>query len=121
MSYGFYKVLHLSALFGVFMSLGALSLHYMNHKDGPFLNKRWTLILHGIGMLIVFVAGFGLMARIGITTPWPLWIYLKMLVWLVIGAMPFLIKRSNKNIQWLWLGTIMWGALAAFLANFKPV
>ncbi|MCB0411420.1 MAG: hypothetical protein KDD22_02770 [Bdellovibrionales bacterium] len=120
MSYEFYKVLHLVGVLGIFLSLGALTLHIMNSGEKKFSHRRWVMITHGIGMLLVFVAGFGLMARLNIMGSWPGWIWTKLGFWLVLGVAPAFILRMSKAAGMIWVGIWIVGGLAAYLARFKP-
>ena len=57
--------------------------------------KRVLMILQGICLVIIFVAGFGLMARIEVASmPWPKWVYVKMLVWLALGLSPLFLRKA---------------------------
>ena len=100
MSYTFYKILHLISLFFALFSIGGLWLFYsdkLQEKSSAF--KKFLLNLHGISFFVAFVAGFGLIAKLQIPTPWPLWIYIKLLVWLFLGASPFLFKKGITEPQ----------------------
>ena len=101
MSYTFYKILHLTSLFVACLSLGGLWLFYRGEWSGGKKAGRFLLNLHGISLFVAFVAGFGLIAKLQIASPWPLWIYMKLLLWLVLGAAPFFLRRGitepNKN------------------------
>ncbi len=74
MSYEFYQTLHVLGLFLLFSSLGAAALHAMNggtKESNP--SRKWVAITHGVGLLFVLVAGFGLLAKSGRGNPenWP--------------------------------------------------
>ena len=56
MSYEIYKLIHLFAIISLFLSIGAL-LSYSG-------NKKQIMILHGLAGLILFISGFGLIARL---------------------------------------------------------
>jgi hypothetical protein len=120
MSYGFYKVLHLISVFGIVMSVGALTLHVMSGGEKKFAQRRWIMMTHGLGMFFAFVAGFGLMARLGLMSTWPLWIWGKLIIWLVFGGIVALIPRWPKGAKWVWFLILILAGGAAYLANFKP-
>ena len=127
MSYEFYKVLHLLALFVLFTSLGGLAmLAYANRANGTWpaealSARRMLAMVHGIALLIAFVAGFGLMARTGVTTSaWPSWIYGKIGVWLFVGVSVAFVRRiPGFGRLWILLLPLL-GAVGAWLAITKP-
>ena len=122
MSYQFYKVLHLAGILGLFLSLGALIMHSCHGGEKKFKGRKMMIITHGISLLVIFVAGFGLMARLNMMgSGWPLWIYIKVGIWLALGGAVALIARKTQ-----WAGGLFWtiltiGVLAAWVANFKPM
>lgn len=121
MSYEFYKVLHHTGLFMVFLSLGAYLLNAIADGGRQFRGRRLVMITHGLGMLAVFVAGFGLIARLQLSTPWPLWIYLKLGIWILIGLLLLIAMRRSALANILWTLAIVLGAVAAYLARIKPI
>ena len=59
MSYQFYKLLHLIGVIILFSGIGAV----LATANGTTKNKLAS-IANGVGLLVIFVAGFGLMARL---------------------------------------------------------
>lgn len=119
-SYLGYKFMHLTGIFLILISLGGLLILRGTAEETRRVWRKHLSILNGVGLLIAFVAGFGLMARLNLDWPWPGWIYLKLLVWLYFGAVIALINRleaPGKALLWL---SIVAAALGAYLANFKP-
>lgn len=97
MSYDFYKILHLSLICLLILSLGGLALFYSYQSPGQIIDKgfkKLLLGLHGISLFVIFVAGFGLIAKLKIPFPWPSWIYIKMGVWLVLALSPVLLRKN---------------------------
>ena len=109
-----YKVAHIFGVLLVFVAFGAALV------DGS--RRKLATMTHGIGLLIVLVAGFGALARLGIHGPggWPLWIWLKLLIWLALGAAMTVARRSPATAKALWWLLPLLGAAAAYLALFKP-
>ncbi|MDE0092692.1 MAG: hypothetical protein OXN83_05365 [Oligoflexia bacterium] len=95
MSYNFYSILHLTSLIALSFTLGALWGLY-THKHYNKKIRTLLLALHGVIMFLIFLAGFGLIAKIKLSWPWPFWIYTKLIIWLCLGAMPFFIKKSGQ-------------------------
>lgn len=112
-SYLTYKFVHLVGILFVFIAIGGLSALAQNSKP-----RKLFAILHGVFLLVVFVAGFGLIARLDIPTPWPMWIWLKMLGWLIVGMAPMFTKRWSPTKIIIFYGLV--GSTLAYLALFKP-
>ena len=71
MSSEFYKILHILGLILAAGGVGAIILQMQVSSDRNFAQKKMALAAHGLGMLLLLVAGFGLMARTGIATGLP--------------------------------------------------
>jgi hypothetical protein len=119
MSYEAYKVLHVFAVILTFAILGGLALHSANggNRESNQMGKL-TGALHGMGLLLILVGGFGLLARLG--SGFPLWVLAKLAIWLVVGASAAVITRSPRiSRMLLWLLPVLAG-VAAWLAVYKP-
>lgn len=114
-----YKVLHLSGVFLVLLSLGSLIV--IGAVGGQTLKwKGLFSALNGIGLLLIVVAGFGLLARLGVSWPWQGWVFLKMLIWLFFGASLTLASRLKERALVLWWVALAAAVCAAYLGVFKP-
>lgn len=123
MPYSMYKVIHLFGIFLVLVALDGASLHAIyGGATTPNPARKWIAITHGIGLLIVIVTGFGLLARLGISHPagWPMWVWIKLGIWLVFGGMTVLVAKSPRYAKFFWFVTPLLAALAAYLAINKP-
>ncbi len=121
MSYNFYKILHIVSVLGVFASLGAVSYHALN--GGARAGARGRAIvsgLHGGGLLLVLVAGFGLAARLELMSGLPGWVYAKLAIWLVAGALLAVPYRKPAAAGAILMLLPVLGLLAAWLAIAKP-
>ena len=114
MSYETYKILHLIGVFSLFLALGALLIQGNNKQT-----KKNLMMLHGIAVLILFVTGFGLLARLDIFRDIPTWAILKIGIWLILGIVIPILLSLKFNKTWLWL--IVWfsGLSSVFLAITK--
>jgi hypothetical protein len=120
-SYSVYRVVHLFGIFLLLVILGGLAFG-ARRADAGALTRRAGMILHGLGLFVVLLGGFGLLARIGIVhgTDWPGWVWAKLGVWVVLGAAVAIPLRRPS-----WAGPLLvllpvLGGLAAWLAIFKP-
>ena len=115
-SYLTYRIIHLIGVFLLLLGLGSL---LAQPQAGSPL-RRLGGLAHGVGLLIVLVAGFGLIARLGLDWPWPTWIYLKVVVWILVGALLMLARRQpEKSTLWWWAAFLL-ASIAAWLALAKP-
>lgn len=113
MTYEFYKVLHLAGLIGLFASVGAIAL-VSPEKRKPFM------IVHGVSLTVMLVAGFGLLARLELVRELPLWANLKLGIWILLGGLPVLFKKKPRLAMPLFFVAIALGAAAAWIAVNKP-
>lgn len=114
MSYQFYKVLHVVSLFLLFTSLAAAAFAPQDKR------KPWVA-LHGVATLIALVAGFGLLARLGLMKGMPGWVQIKLAIWLALGVMPFILRKANHLALPLLLVSVLLGATGSYLAVNKPM
>ncbi len=119
MSFQLYKVIHILGLFFVFASLGALTLQAYVGKPLDEKGRRLAGLTHGISLLIVLISGFGALARLGLGG-FPGWVWVKLVIWLVIGGIIVLIRKMPQLAGVLWVVLPLLGALAGYLAIYKP-
>lgn len=83
------------------------------------VRKKMTA-LHGIMLLVLFVAGFGLMARGGHSFSSG-WVWVKVAIWLNFGLLPLFMKRGTEAIKRnLFLLYSLLLILAVYTVLFKP-
>ena len=86
--------------------------------NGPA--KKFSFIAHGIGLFLILLSGFGLLARLGLVRELPGWIYLKLAIWLYFGVAIALIKRKG-HLGWImYLPMLLIFIGAAYLGVSKP-
>lgn len=122
-SYETYKLIHIFGVLLLIFSLGGLWLQATDDRARVSGRGRRVLgIAHGIALLIILVAGFGLLARLGITQgfAWPWWVWGKIVVWILLGATPIVMRRSVALTRSWWLLVPILGAVATYLAIYKP-
>ena len=115
MSYAFFMILHLFGIFMVLMSLGGLIVL------GVVEDSQWrklAAMTNGIGLVVVFIGGFGLLGMLQLG--WPGWIVIKILIWVLFAVMMVLARRASRFGTALWWGSLGLAGFAAYLANFKP-
>lgn len=120
MTFETYKVIHIIGLVLLALGLGGM-LSAPPDQKAP----RWTMIQHGLGVLILFGAGFGMMAKYpdgSISSPgqWPVWLIVKMAIWFFLAAMPSLIKHKSIPRSMGWLVVLLLAGAAAYLGIVKP-
>ncbi|HLV02717.1 MAG TPA: hypothetical protein VKZ59_15715 [Acidobacteriota bacterium] len=119
MSYFAYKWIHLVGVFMILLSFGGLVVvHSLAPSNAGW--RRLGAITNGIGLLVVLVAGFGLMARLGLGAQFPVWLLLKLLIWLLFGAAMMVASRKVELASTLWWLSLVLAGAAAYLAIYKP-
>ena len=120
MSYEFYKFLHLVGIVMTIAALSGMSLHVASGGTRDYAGRKMAAMFHGIGLVITLVAGFGLLARLGLMGGMPGWAIAKLVVWFILGGLPALIYRKPKLAKMFWSLIILFAALNAYLAIYKP-
>lgn len=101
----------------MFLSLGAAIARARFAPEDKQL-KKWISITHGVSMLVILVAGFGLLAKLGLSLP--AWAIVKLIIWLIFGGWIAVINRKAEatSLHWSVLGIL--GILATYIALYKP-
>jgi cytochrome bd-type quinol oxidase subunit 2 len=117
-----YQLLHILGIVLVFMSLGGVSLHAINGGTRDS-NRARALVsaTHGLGLLLILVAGFGMLARLGeMSGGLPSWVWVKLLVWLTLAAAIVVPYRKPAWSKALWALLPLLALVAAYSALFRP-
>ena len=109
----FYQVLHIIGISMVFLGYGALLARSMAAPDNVSVRKLGS-ITSGIGLLLILVAGFGLVAKLGYNYT-ETWILVKFVIWLILGGLIVLINRKPQLAMLLWCLLIALSATAAIM------
>lgn len=118
-----YKLLHVLGMLFLFAALGGSALvHWVRPEAGALARARKIAgITHGVALLLLAFAGFGALARLGLTSAaLPLWVWGKIVLWALLGAAPFLLRRRPGLAALFWWLLPLLGAAAAYLAFYKP-
>jgi hypothetical protein len=117
MDLDFYRVLHLAGVIFLFTSIGGALLASREGATGAAARKL-SGMTQGIALLIILVAGFGALAKLGLAMPG--WAWAKLVIWLALGASPVLIRKRPDLAKVWWLVLPLLGVVAAALARYKP-
>ena len=120
MSYEFYKILHLIGIVLLFSGLISLLTLKVTSVAVEGSAKKFAFITHGVGLFLLLLSGFGLLARLGLAQQMPHWVYVKLLIWLVFGGVIALIKRK-PTLGWsMYIPLLTIFMIAAYVAVTKP-
>ncbi|MCH9649937.1 MAG: hypothetical protein K0U98_17000 [Deltaproteobacteria bacterium] len=118
MTYQAYKVLHLLGVLMIFFALGAQLLRAQIGEAAQSISKGAVGALHGVGLILALVGGFGLIAKLGLGFPG--WVWAKVAIWLFLAGVTAIIKRAAGLRAALWFALPILGMVAAYLAIYKP-
>lgn len=113
LSYQTYKLIHLASIF-IFLSGAAVLL--LARPPG----KTWKIIT-GVSSLFILIAGFGLLARLGLTSGMPSWVIVKIVIWTGVTALGHIVAKRfpGAALQAYWV-TVGLATIAAYFAIYKP-
>ncbi len=115
-----YKNIHFIGIFMVLMALGGLLLHVINGGTKDHAWRKSIAITHGVGIFLILLSGFGMLARMDIYWSWPVWVVGKVFIWVILGGLITVIFRKPTLAKRLWWMTIALAAIAAYLGGNKP-
>jgi len=106
------KILHHLGLILVIYALGGVALHRYTGGSRDFAARRFIALVHGIGMLLLFLGGFGQAHLHGFAA----WIWIKLAVWLLLGlSLAILYRAPARLAYWIVPGFALIAALAVLL------
>lgn len=113
-----YHILHLTGIMMLFLGYGALLARSMVGSDDAKVKKLGS-ITSGIGLLLMFIAGFALISKMGysFTTPW---ILVKLVIWFALGGLIALINRKPECAKSLWWMLVGLGLVASIMVYARP-
>lgn len=118
-----YYPIHFIGVFLLFLAIGGMCLYVRNggsKEDNP--SRKFLAIIHGISLVMVIIGGMGLMTAYQIHKPsMPVWIYLKMAIWLFFGFSSLLIYKLPKLSTVFLIIFVLLGAFAGISAKFRGI
>lgn len=112
MSYEIYKYIHICGLGLAAFAFGALAM-----RPDDSAKRKMVSIAHGIGLFLILLGGFGMAARLKISTAEP-WVLFKIIVWLGLGGFLAISKRKPEIAGKVQIALIALAAVAAYLGIF---
>ena len=101
----------------VFLAYGGLIARNIVGSQDPKMRKLGA-ITSGIGLVFILVGGFGLLHRLGYG--FELWVIVKIVIWVILGAMIVVINRKPNLSKVFWWGTLVLGFIALLMVVLKP-
>jgi hypothetical protein len=112
---GIYKIIHFVGLIVLFLGIGSL-ITADPKKPSAF---RIPAMIHGIGLLLILISGFGLQAKLKLG--FPVWMISKLVILIALGGSIALIKRKVLPPAVVYLLAIILGGIAAYLGFSNSV
>ena len=106
---------HIVGGFLLFAAIGALCLAGADDAR----TRKLGAIAHGIGLLLILLTGLALVMRGHIG--FPVWVWLKVAIWVVMSVSLVLIRRSPALRVPLFFLLPVLGGIAAWLAVVRPI
>ncbi len=101
----------------VFLAYGGLVGRGFVESQNPKLRKLGG-ITSGIGLLFIVIGGFGLLSKLALG--FPLWVIIKIIVWVILGGLIAVINRKPEYSKALWWFTLGLGFIALLMVYLKP-
>lgn len=114
--YEFYKIVHIVGLAILTYAFGAFAVGASDHAK----SRKVSASVHGTGLLLMLIGGFGMWARLGMGHEFPAWLIGKILIWLVFGALMVPFKRKPALRGKLSVVVFALVAVALYLVIYKP-
>ena len=105
-----YRYLHFAGIFTLIFSFGSLFI-------GKNYNKG-AAMAHGIALIIILVSGFGMQAKLGVG--FPIWLILKLGIWIIFGGFIVLAKKGTINGLVAWFIIVTLALCSVYLAKTHP-
>ena len=115
-----FLVIHFIGVFMIFLSLGGVILRSINGLGREHNFRVPVTVTHGIGLVLAFVGGFGMLHSMHLPNLFPGWIVGKIVIWIGFGGLMTLALRKPGMARSLWWGMLIMGTCAAMLGAFKP-
>ena len=110
MDYNFYKITHLIGISVLALGVGGM-------MAGGEKRKTFAM-LQGIGLLVMLVTGFGLLAKLGLG--YPHFAIVKTVLWIVIAMLPVIFRKLKTPLPAAILISIILVGIMAYLGVVKP-
>ncbi len=121
--YAFYKIVHILGIALALVALGGFAVHALNGgTKSDNAARRLLIAMHGTGAFLILLGGFGLLARINFPhgAPYPGWLWVKLVVWLVMAAIVMLPYRKPNAARPMLIALPLFAVTAALMAVYKP-
>lgn len=112
-----YVFIHLIGVLVLFMALGGTLVHVLN--GGTKENNKWAkplAAMHGAGLLVILIFGLLGLISLGIKpSDFNLYVWIKLLIWLFLGAalvLPYKVQGSAKILMFV---VPLLGSVAAYI------
>ncbi|MFT4901597.1 MAG: hypothetical protein ACI81V_000871 [Lentimonas sp.] len=113
-----YHILHFIGILMLFLGYGALLGRSMA-GSGDARVKKLGSITSGIGLVLMIIAGFGLVAKL-YGNVFQGWMFAKVGIWFLLGGLIALINRKPALAVSIWWGLIALGGIAAVMVYIRP-
>jgi hypothetical protein len=110
----YFKLAHFIGLMCLFIGIGGYIA--MSSTTEPGKRKLFGM-LHGIGLLLMLLAGFGYLGVAKMGTP--SWVWIKVALWLGLGAFPAVATRRVLSEPALVLLALLLGGSLAWIGVFQ--
>ena len=120
MSIHLFRVVHLIGIFTTLIAMGGLIVLGTADEKVRLRWRRLAVITNGVGLLLAFVGGFGLLGLLKISWVWPGWVFSKVLIWLILGGLVSVALRAPHLSRPLWWGALLLVGIATYMVTFKP-
>lgn len=118
-SYFFYNVVHVVGIVLLMAGLGGMAMLGAT-TERPKALRRLVAVFHGLGAFVILLGGFGMLARLGLISGWPGWVWAKIVVWGLLAVAALLPYRFPRLAVPLLALLPVLGGLAAYFAIYKP-
>lgn len=111
-----YQILHVAGIIMLFMGYGALLARSLAGSGDAAVRKLGS-ITSGIGLLLILIAGFGMISKLNYSFTAP-WLIVKLVIWLALGSIIVLINRQPALAKILWWSILGLGVVAAAMVYY---